>query len=104
MTFTSDGSVTNIQSIHDTQAVNGDVIIVPTGTFTWSTTLTITKGITLQGQTMWTGGGTSEANGVHTPLVPGAIINFASNVRILNITSNASANVVLSRLAFVYIS
>ncbi|PYX53914.1 MAG: hypothetical protein DMG76_23725 [Acidobacteria bacterium] len=104
MTFTSDGSVTNIQSIHDAQAADGDVIIVPTGTWTWSTTLTITKAITLQGQTMWSGGGTSEAGGVHTALVPGAIINFASNVRILSITSNASAHVVLSRLAFVYIS
>ena len=49
-TFNSDGSPTNIQSIHDNQAQNGDTITVPSGTFTWATKITITKAITLQGQ------------------------------------------------------
>ena len=45
----SNGTVANIQSIHDTQAQNGDTITIPAHTFTWSTTLTINKAITLQG-------------------------------------------------------
>ena len=47
--YNSDGSSTNIQYTHDTLAQNGDTITVPVGTFTWSTRVTITKGITLQG-------------------------------------------------------
>jgi hypothetical protein len=50
-TWQSDGSVTNVQQIHDTQAVDGDTITLPTGTFTWSTKVTFTKAITLQGNT-----------------------------------------------------
>src|SRR6202035_87739 len=47
--YDSDGSSINIQSIHDALAQNGDTITLPTGTFTWTTTVTITKGITLIG-------------------------------------------------------
>jgi hypothetical protein len=45
----SNGTAANIQSIHDTQAQNGDTITIPADTFTWSTGVTITKAITLQG-------------------------------------------------------
>src|SRR6266478_6347127 len=48
-TYASDGSVTSIQTIHGTLAVDGDTITLPAGTFTWTTTLTISKAITLQG-------------------------------------------------------
>jgi hypothetical protein len=48
--YDSDGSSTNIQSIHDTLAQNGDTITLPPGTFTWSAGVTITKAIMLQGQ------------------------------------------------------
>jgi hypothetical protein len=47
--YNSDGSSTNIQYIHDNLAVDGDTIAIPAGTFSWTTTLTITKAITLQG-------------------------------------------------------
>ncbi len=47
--WNSDGTPQNIQQIHDTQAQNGDTITIPAGTFTWSTGITITKAITLQG-------------------------------------------------------
>lgn len=47
-TWNSDGSVSDIQSKH-TSAANGDIITIPTGTFTWTNTLNITKAITLQG-------------------------------------------------------
>ena len=57
--WNSDGTVSNIQSIHDTQATGGDTITLPAGTFTWTTGLSITKGITLRGQTTITGAGTA---------------------------------------------
>src|SRR5437899_1594768 len=50
-TWDSDGSPTSIQTIHGTLAQDGDTITLPAGTFTWATGVTITKGITLQGQT-----------------------------------------------------
>ncbi len=36
-------------------AVAGDTVVIPAGTATWTSTLTITKNITLQGQTLITG-------------------------------------------------
>ena len=50
--YDSDGSPTNIQYMHDMLAQNGDTITIPAGTFTWSVHVTITKGITIQGQTI----------------------------------------------------
>src|SRR5262245_1579130 len=47
--YHSDGSAINVQLIHDIQAVDGDTITIPAGSFTWTTTVTISKGITLQG-------------------------------------------------------
>jgi hypothetical protein len=53
-TWQTDGSRDNIKYTHDFLAVNGDTITLPAsppGTpFNWTTTLTITKAITLQGQ------------------------------------------------------
>ena len=47
--YHSDGSAVNVQLIHDIQAIDGDTITIPAGTFTWSTGATITKGIKIQG-------------------------------------------------------
>ncbi len=47
--YNSNGTPGNIQQIHDTQAQNGDTITLPSGTFTWTTGVNITKAITLQG-------------------------------------------------------
>ena len=58
-TYYSDGTVANIQAIHHTEAADGDTIVIPAGTFSWTARLDITKGITLQGQTTITGAGTS---------------------------------------------
>lgn len=48
-TYASDGTQSNILFIHDNNAVDGDTITLPTGTFPWTVTLTLTKAITLQG-------------------------------------------------------
>jgi hypothetical protein len=54
----SNGSVADVQAVIN-QAKDGDTITLPAGTFSWTSTLNITKGITLQGQTTITGAGTS---------------------------------------------
>jgi len=48
-TYNSDGSPTNIQSIHDRQAHNGDTITLPAGTFAWTKTVNISKNISIIG-------------------------------------------------------
>jgi hypothetical protein len=52
--YHSNGSVANVQALHNA-ASNGDTITLPAGTFSWTSPLTITKGITLQGATTITG-------------------------------------------------
>jgi hypothetical protein len=46
--YQSDGSAASVQGLHN-WALNGDTITLPAGTFTWSTPVTISKAITLQG-------------------------------------------------------
>ena len=41
----------SVQWVHDNQAQNGDTITLPSGTFSYTTPLNITKGIILQGNT-----------------------------------------------------
>ena len=47
-TFNSDGSQGNVQTLVN-GAATGDIITIPSGTFSWTGTLTINKGVTLQG-------------------------------------------------------
>jgi hypothetical protein len=47
--YHSNGSAASIQPLHNT-ALTGDKITVPSGTFTWTNRVTITKAIMLQGQ------------------------------------------------------
>lgn len=47
----SDGTPQNIQFFHDNRAVDGDTITIPSGTFSWTGTVLLTKAITLQGNT-----------------------------------------------------
>src|SRR5215467_15203584 len=55
----SDGSDANVQAIHDTNAQDGDTITLPAGTFIWTAGVSLTKGITVRGQTTITGAGTA---------------------------------------------
>jgi hypothetical protein len=49
--YDSNGSAAGVQQIHDTQAVDGDTITIPAGTFMWTGTVRLTKAIILQGAT-----------------------------------------------------
>ncbi len=57
--YQSDGSEANVQAIHDTNAHDGDTITLPAGTFIWTAGVSLTKGITISGQTTVTGAGTA---------------------------------------------
>ncbi len=48
--YQSNGSASNVQALHNS-AQDGDTITLPAGTFFWATTVTITKGITVIGET-----------------------------------------------------
>lgn len=50
--WNSDGSAANVQAIHDASTtIDGDTITIPAGSFVWTTTVNITKAITLSGLT-----------------------------------------------------
>jgi hypothetical protein len=57
-TYHSDGSAASVQACINS-ASDGDTVTIPAGTFTWLRGITITKGITLKGQTTITGAGTA---------------------------------------------
>ena len=46
--YNSDGSAANVQALHNA-ALDGDTITLPAGTFTWSTPVTVSKAITIEG-------------------------------------------------------
>jgi len=48
-TYQSNGTAASVQSIHNNQARNGDTITLPAGILHWTTGVTISKAITLQG-------------------------------------------------------
>jgi len=56
-------------------AKDGDVVVLPAGTANWSSTLVITKGITLQGQTTITGAGTSTATATDRTIIKNDVAN-----------------------------
>jgi FG-GAP-like repeat len=47
--YQSNGTAASVQSIHNNQAHNGDTITLPAGILHWTTRVTISKAITLQG-------------------------------------------------------
>ena len=66
-------------------AVDGDTVIIPAGTATWTAKLAITKGITLKGQTTVAGAGTSSPTATDLTIIEddtpatGPIIRVTSN-------------------------
>src|SRR5215475_7031726 len=60
--YQSDGSDANVQAINDTNAQDGDTITLPAGTFIWTAGVSLTKGVTIRGQTTVTGAGTANCS------------------------------------------
>src|SRR5438067_6667129 len=59
--YQSDGSEANVQSLNAV-ASDGDVITLPAGTFIWTAGVSLTKGLTIRGQTTVTGAGTANCS------------------------------------------
>src|ERR1700757_2241729 len=98
MIYHSDGSAQNIQFIHDTLVQNGDTITLPAGAFTWTTHVTITKGITLQGLTT-----TNSDNGTYndqTLLVDNLNRSVPGGEGYLHCTTNAGQSLRITGITF----
>src|SRR4030095_11556443 len=78
-TLNSDGSRSSVQSIHDTVAADGDTITIPSGTFEWTTGVTLTKAVTLAGLGTATKDVDNRATVCGTKIkcsVPGSVISW----------------------------
>ena len=100
--YDSDGSAQNIQSIHDTQAHDGDTITVPAGTFSWTTGVTITKGITLEGQTIISGAGTASPSIDDKTLILDNVIPRTAVFLVKATMSSSSQSFRLTGVSFTY--
>src|SRR5262245_50417725 len=101
----SNGSDANVQAIHDTNAQDGDTITLPAGTFIWTAGVSLTKGITVRGQTTITGAGTSNCTANDQTIIldeksrgtPGSILKATvpagKSFRLTGITFKDSPNV-----------
>ena len=88
----------SVQWVHDNQAQNGDKITLPSGIFHYTTTLNITKGITIQGTTVISGT-------ARNPVInDGTIIKDETprNSPIIKVTLNSSQSFRLTGLTFTY--
>lgn len=96
-TFTSDGTPADVQRLHDSpNCVDGDTIIIPAGTYSWSTGIVLTKAVTLRGASMWSGGSGA-------PLVGGSQIqdNLTTAGNLITLHTGTGAHVTLSQLALI---
>ena len=78
-------------------AKDGDTVIVPAGTANWANQLTITKGITLQGQTTITGAGTSTPTASDKTIIKNDV---TSKSNMLNISITAAQSFRLTGFTF----
>ena len=95
--YQSDGSDANVQSLNAV-ASDGDVITLPAGTFIWTAGVSLTKGLTIRGQTTVTGAGTASCTADDQTIiideylrgVPGSLFNATipagKSFRLTNIT------------------
>jgi hypothetical protein len=102
--------VANVQALH-AAAHDGDTITLPSGTFSWTAPLKITKGITLQGNTTITGAGTANAAATDATIIQddtprnGVILDVGLNpnqsFRLTGVTFAPGASTVFnSKVAF----
>jgi hypothetical protein len=69
-TWQSEGSAADVQRVHDRQASDGDTIVIPKGTFSWTGPVSLTKAIILKGQTIRNDDGTSIDNTIIQDNIP----------------------------------
>lgn len=91
-TLASDGSSTDVQA--KINAANpGDIVTLPSGTFTWTTGISCAKGITIQGNTTITG---THADGSTTPATQASpVINDLTTI-VDQVTNRSAAGVIMA--------
>src|SRR4029077_2183215 len=91
--YHSDGSAANVQALHNA-VLNGDTITLPVGSFTWPTSVTISKAIKLQGTGSgriigWSGNSQTFGTGTKTFIVQnGFAVANGTTLRIWQTTTN----------------
>jgi hypothetical protein len=87
----SDGSAASVRALHNI-AHDGDTITLPAGTFSWTSRLDITRGITLQGATTINGAGTGKPAITDATIIQDDTPRSGSGAGIINVdlTSNKS--------------
>ena len=100
--YNSDGTSINIQYIHDNLAQDGDTITLPPGTFTWTTGVTVNKGITIQGQTTVSGDHSTWSVTSPPPVSDQTILvdNITSGARFFNCTALPGQNLRITGITF----
>ena len=97
--YDSDGSVANVQALH-AAAHDGDTITLPAGTFSWTSRLNITKGITLQGVTTITGAGTDNPTIDDATIVKDDTRRTGSERGIINVAIRSNQSFRLTGITF----
>jgi len=77
-------------------AQEGDTVVVPAGSASWTSTLRVTKGITLQGQSTVSGAGTQNASATDAT----NIINNAGSTGLINVQLTPTQHFRLTGLTF----
>jgi hypothetical protein len=97
--YDSDGSVASIHALH-AAAHDGDTITLPAGTFSWTSRLNITKGITLQGATTINGAGTDNPTIDDLTIIQDDTRRTGSGRGIINVTLRSSQSFRLTGITF----
>src|SRR5205807_10065515 len=88
MVYRSNGSEASVRALHNA-ARDGDTITLPAGTFSWTSRLAITKGITLKGATIITGPA-NNSHVVDATIIQDNIPRSGSGAGIISVQLDAS--------------
>src|SRR5882724_7667604 len=98
--YDSDGSEASVEACIRS-AADGDIVTLPAGTFSWTSPLEITKGITLKGQTTIAGAGTSNPTITDATIIQGNTPRKGANTGIIKATMTPAQSFRLTGITFV---
>ncbi len=94
----SNGSAASVQALHNA-ALDGDTITLPAGTFSWTSRVTITKGVTLKGATT-IAGSPSNPTVIDATVILDNIPRSGSGAGIISAQLNANQSFRLTGISF----
>jgi hypothetical protein len=98
--YDSDGSEASVEA-RIRSAADGDIVTLPAGTFSWTSRLEITKGITLKGQTTIAGAGTSNPTITDATIIQDNTPRKGANTGIIKATMTPAQSFRLTGITFV---